>query len=613
MTTRSRGFRWRKRDGERGVIAVFAALVLTIILGFTAILVDIGNRRVSARSEQSIADMAALAAGKYMSENDFNDACKDAIAFINQNDTRLTSSINSSTFCATFTNSCGGSTAKRSSVTTIGDVTVEIDHPILDNDPLFQSSYWTGAGKNDGTSRCARMRVMVTHKDNSFFGTVFGSANGSTVRAATVKPAVASGSPPALWLLDPHGCNPSPLNVSGTNTRVTVGTTTNQGVITLDSDATDSKCGSTQTALDVNSSGGYVYAIGPADSTGSNYTGQINLVGLPAGYTTCSGTYACVASQVSNGNIKPQPVHGTTQSRAPVDWRFNCKSSYPAFHGLTITPCPYTTDLGGTNYPYIDQLIAAIGSTGTPSGYTKIQGGNCSESGTKVYTGNYYVNCTRGNNGFRVQNGGNVTFNGNVVFEDNVTVQQGGTLNINTGNSNPTLLSGCTTPSSSLPCTTSSAATAAFVFIRGDDTTVFNTNQGSTVNLNHVFMYGGKGGINFSGSAPTWTAPIEGPFAGGTLGGTSYPGLAYWTDMPATASSSSLGSFNLTGGAGANFAGIFFTPEAQPFTLTGGGDWGQVHAQFISYDMAINGGAVLQMAPDPTDILPPSEKGYLIR
>jgi len=461
------------------------------------------------------------------------------------------------------------------------------------------------------------MRVLVTHKDKSFFGGVLRSSSGSTIRTATVKPTVASGSPPALWLLDPHGCSPSPLNVSG-GAQVTVGTATDQGVITLDSDATDSHCSSTQTALDVNGSGSYVYAVGPADpNTGSIYTGQINLVGLPAGYTTCAGVFACQAGQVSSGAIKPQPVHGSTASRASIDWRYNCKSSYPAFHGVTITPCPYTTDLGGTNYPYIDQLKAAIGTIGTPTGFNKIQGGACTaNAGTTRYTGNTYVNCTRGNNGFVVGNGSTVTFDGNVVFEDNVTIQQGGTLNINTNNPTTSLPTSCTTPSTSLPCTTtvdSSSTKAAFVYFRGDNSTVFQTNTGSTVNMNHVFVYGGTGAINFSGNAPTWTAPIEGPFTGGSIAGVNYPGLSYWTDMPSTASNAQLSGFKLTGGAGAAFSGLFFTPEAQPFNLTGGGNWGQVHAQFISYDLKIDGGAILQMAPDPTGILPPSEKGFLIR
>ena len=596
--TKSRGFRWRKGDGERGAIAVFATLVLTIMLGLAAILVDIGNRRVSDRWEQSISDMAALAAGKYMSQNDFNNACRDAITYINQNDKRLTSSISGSTFCANITNSCSTSTAERTGTTTVGDVTVTIHHPV----PASEiTSYWTGAGKSDGTA-CSRMRVIVQHKDKSFFGTVFGAASGNTVRTATVRPSDATGSPPALWLLDPHGCNPSPLNVTG-GAQVTVGTTTNQGVITLDSDGTDSGCSFTQTALDVSGSGSYVYAIGPADSSGSNYTGRININALPSGSTSCSGSVACQASAVSAGQINPQPVHGSPATRAYIDWVYNCKKSYPTFHGLTVQDCSQTAADGGTGYPYIDQLKSFIGTSGTPTGFTKIQGSACSESGTAVYTGNYYVNCTRGNNGFIVKSGGSVTFNGNVVFEDNVTVQNGGTLNINTGNSTSSLSTGCTTPSTSLPCTTSSSQKAAFVYIRGDVSSVFQTSGGSTVNFNHVFLYGGTGAVALSSGTPTWSAPTEGPFSN----------LAYWTDMPSTASNSQLGQFQITGGAGASLTGVFFTPEAQPFKLTGGGNWGQQHAQFISYDLKIDGGAILQMAPDPTFILPPSDKGYLIR
>jgi hypothetical protein len=83
--------------------------------------------------------------------------------------------------------------------------------------------------------------------------------------------------------------------------------------------------------------------------------------------------------------------------------------------------------------------------------------------------------------------------------------------------------------------------------------------------------------------------------------------------MPATASSAQLSSFTITGGSGANLAGVFFTPEAAPFKIAGGGNWGQQHAQFISYQLTVTGGGILTMAPDPTAVLPPTLKGYLIR
>jgi hypothetical protein len=55
--------------------------------------------------------------------------------------------------------------------------------------------------------------------------------------------------------------------------------------------------------------------------------------------------------------------------------------------------------------------------------------------------------------------------------------------------------------------------------------------------------------------------------------------------------------------------GIFFTPEAAPMSLSGGGDWGQLHAQFISYHVAVSGGGILTMAPDPQSVqLPPRER-----
>ena len=82
----------------------------------------------------------------------------------------------------------------------------------------------------------------------------------------------------------------------------------------------------------------------------------------------------------------------------------------------------------------------------------------------------------------------------------------------------------------------------------------FSTSGTGTVELNHVFVYGGTGSVAFSGNPPIWTAPTEGPF----------DVLAYWSDMSATASNAQRSSFTITGGSGANLTGVFFTPEATP-------------------------------------------------
>jgi hypothetical protein len=203
-----------------------------------------------------------------------------------------------------------------------------------------------------------------------------------------------------------------------------------------------------------------------------------------------------------------------------------------------------------------------------------------------------------------VNSGVTVTFaGGNVVFDDNVTVSNGGTLRFNTANPAPTLPGGCVPPTVQTPCIGSSSANAAIVYLRGDNSTQFSTSGSGSIVANRTFVYGGTGAVTFSGNPPTWTAPVEGPFSG----------LAYWTDMPPTASNAQRSAFTITGGSGANLSGIFFTPEASPFKLAGGGNWGQQHAQFISYQLTVTGGGILTMAPDPTAIAPPTLKGYLIR
>ena len=592
--------RRRRRDGERGAIAVFTALLLTTMIGFAAILVDLGQLRASARSEQLYVDFAALAAGSKLAANDANGACKDAVTYMNTNNPRITTAINASTFCSAISSACNNSTIEAKPTTTVGTTTVSIHFPVPASE--IQDSRWTGAGLNDGPSQCQRMRVIVASQDSGMFSRIFGITSSSTTRSATMRPTGSASSPPALWVLDPTGC--VPLKVDG-GSQVTVGTTETAGVITVDSNGTT--CSGSSSTISVTGSGSTLTAVGPPSG---GATGEIKLGGLAAGATSCSMP-ACDPADVSGGRIAPQPMYGEPATRAYLDWRFNCKTSYPTFHGVTVNDCPYTAANGWSNYPYVDNLKAAVGSSGVPATgtWTTIGPGNkdCSPSTSVTFpVGNYYVKCTKGNNGFVVNSGVTVTFSGgNVVFEDNVTVSNGGTVNFNTDilDQAANLSSVCTPPTVQTPCIGSSSTNAAFVYIRGDTSTSFSTSGTGTVNLNHVFVYGGTGSVAFSGSPPVWTAPTEGPFTA----------LGYWTDMPSTASNAQLSSFTITGGSGATLTGIFFTPEASPFKLAGGGNWGQQHAQFISYQLTVTGGGILTMNPDPNSIIPPLPKGYLIR
>jgi Flp pilus assembly protein TadG len=591
--------RWRASgDGERGATAVMFTILLVVVLGCCALLVDLGQLRASSRNEQLYVDLAALAAGKQLSTGDANGACRDAITNLNINDTSIRPVITASTFCTPITNTCTNASAENTPSTTVGAVTVSIHYPVPAAE--IQDSLWTGAGLNDGASQCQRMRVVVTTRDTGMFSRILGVNSSTTSRSATMRPSSAAGSPPALWVLDPTGC--VPLKVDG-GSQVTVGTSTIQGVITVDSNA--STCSGSSSTISATGAGTVLQAIGPPSG---GTTGQINLVALAAGTGTCA-IPACDPADVSGGRIAPQPTHGDAAGRSYIDWKYNCKTGYPTFHGQAVNNCPYTVANGGSLYPYIDNLKTAAGTTGVPptGTWTTIGpgGSQCSPNTSVTYpVGNYYVKCTKGNNGFVVNSGATVEFlGGNVVFEDNVTVSNGGTLKFNTTNTSSSLSSSCTPPTVQTPCITSSSANAAIVFIRGDNSTAFQTSGTGTVVANHTFIYGGTGSVAFSGSPPTWTAPTEGPFAG----------LAYWTDMPANATNAELSSFTITGGSGASLSGVFFTPEAAPFKLAGGGNWGQQHAQFISFQLTVTGGGILTMAPDPGAVSPPLLRGSLIR
>ena len=576
---------------------IFVVLLVTM-LGVAALMVDLGQLRASSRDGQLHVDLAALAGAKRLSRGDANGACQDAIMYLNTNDARIAPVINPAVFCGPITNTCTNTSPMLAPSVSAGAVTVSVRYPVPAaeiNDPL-----WGGAGLSDGVSQCRRLRVVETTRDRAKFSKIFGIASSLTSRSATVRPFDGSGGPPALWVLDPTGC--VPLKIDG-GSQVTVGTATVKGIIAVDSNGT--ACTGGDTTVSVTGAGTLLQAVGPPNGTAE---GDIHLDALPAGSGNCV-IPACDPSDVASGRITPQPLHGDAATRSYVDWRYNCKTGYPAYHGATINNCPDTPATGGTAYPYIDNLKTAVGTSNVPaSGTWTTIGPNpnqCNPAATISYpVGNYYVKCAKGNNGFVINSGVTVTFSGgNIVFEDNVTVSNGGTLNLNTANTNPTLPAACQPPTVQAPCLTNSAATAAVVYLRGDTTTMLSASGSGTIVANHVFVYGGTGAIASTGNPPLWTAPIQGPFTG----------LAYWSDMPATASSAQRGSFTISGGSGANLTGIFFTPEASPFKLAGGGNWGQQHAQFISYQLTVTGNSNLTIAPDPTAITPPPPNGYLIR
>lgn len=572
-----------RRGDERGSVLVLTALVMVVFLGMAAILVDLGNLRAASRVDQSIVDFAALAAGRKLGINQPAAACQDAITYLNAN-AGLTSAINASTFCSQGGNAIGSTTCsggllnQATPSTTVGRYTVSVHYPVPAEE-IRDPNFGGGPGINDGLL-CQRMRVIVTTEDKTLFGAVFGKASLSTTRSATVRPnPVRRGLTPALWLLDPVGC--TPLSVSG-GSQLTLGAVTPDviaGVMSVDSDG--SACASNQVTVSASGAGTLLTAV-------PSQLGTIQLYALPDAATVCSAP-ACDPADVSGGRLVPQPVKASERAtRALVDWVYNCKATYPDYHGIAIAPCPSAP----TTPAYVDLLRVAIGTAGVPSGSFQrwTTAYPCNPSTTIVATGNWWVDCST----FSIGNGSDVAFSGgNVVFDGGLNMT-GGSLTFNNTNPNSTLPGICAAPMVTTPCTASSSDGATFAYVRSGDWNV----TGGIVDLQHTFLYLHTGYLKIAGGAPPrLRAPIEGPFAG----------LGLWAE---TASN----KFQINGGAGVTLSGAFFTPEAAPFSLGGGGVWGQQNAQFISYRMTISGGSILSMAPDPTTgVQAPIRAGVLIR
>lgn len=580
----TRGGRRRGQRDETGAFVVLWVLMLGALAGMAALAIDLGQLRAGAGIDQSVADLAALAAGPKLSASppDYLGACEDAIAYLvaNANAPQI-AALDAADFCTQAGNdvrdtTCsGGPLAEATPSVTLPPYTVSLHFPVPNAeiaDPNF------GAGMNDGTP-CERLRVIVTTAEPAFFGAVAGYRGASVTRSATVRAVPsASAAAPALWLLDPFGC--TSLAASG-GSNLTIGSSAVAGYVSVDSDGT--ACSSNQFTITASGSGTFVHAM---NSTTADAT--IALEALPPGATSCVAP-ACSAADVTGGRLAPQPTAQASRStRALVDNRYDCGTRTIDYFGLVLdercTALP----------PYIDNLVAAVGGSGLPPGgfqqWSKSY--SCSPSGAVTAVGNWWVDCP---GGLKISAGTTVDFpNGNVVFDAGISMS-GGLLEVNTAG-NPSLPADCLPPevATFTSCAGASSENAAFVYLRNGDIST----TGGQLLLDHVLVYQAAGALKFTGNSapPTWLAPGEGPFAG----------LALWSEETST--------YTITGGAAIKLDGVFFTPGASPLKLTGGGNWGQLNAQLISRQLQVSGGGVLDMTPDPTkSITLPAISGELIR
>jgi hypothetical protein len=534
--------RWARRHDEAGMVFVWMAVFLVVALALAAFVIDLAALRQDRASNRSAADMAATAGARRLSEGHLTasarvDACNAAWTYATKN----LGVTGSAPDCAAFgTTVCDNSTTVPMSKSgTAGNYTITITNPVtnLDTNTINNSGAAGAYSTTIDGKACERVAVSITQIRSFAFASIIGAHTGSTTSESVGRAisGTTAGELAALLILEPSKCEA--LTANGGGTIEVKGVGTSPGIIAVDSSATaggggPTACANNKWAVDATTNSNTAIM---ADAGSSGTAGKLELYALTVDPTNQHGYEG---SQLTNGNLSPQPIASPSQyGRSVVDNQYNCD---PATNVSCQASGPYDVNVLQTNY-----------GSGTPAGFATITGAACNvTTGTVTYSGDTFVNCPT----FSVKNA-TATFTGSVVFAGGVSVQTGGTLNVNP------------------------AATAdRFVYLRTGD---FSTSSSATLNMQRTFVFLKTGVVALQQTNPVnWTAPTGGAFHG----------LALWSE------SSSDDSFK--GQASLSLDGVYFTPNAH-VQFDGQGSQVQLHAQFIANTLDMSGSGTLVMTPDP--------------
>ncbi|NND01465.1 MAG: Tad domain-containing protein [Acidimicrobiia bacterium] len=575
---------------DDGAVLLTVTISVITLMAVAALVLDLAAVRLNRSVSQTLADSAATAGALDTEGNDGRAGCVTAFDYLELNVPG--GEPFSGDNCLMLPTTCDSSTASVSTTGTAGPWSATVTYPVPDASPMMQPSTISDPGQtvhSDDGDQCDRFAVSVVSVREHVFAGVIGSNNKTTEIHAVAKAASGGGADVIVNLLalERYECDTIRANGGGTIVVDPVFDSANgeliQGYIAADSDGTVG-CGGKGV---VNASGGgsTIRADGPSGCPGELGSYFDPVSGLDVGRgcgaidILAPGTPGCgFPACTSSGTVAPDPGPlGGRLTRAPIDHRYNCKSSYSMPIGWDIDGC--TTPAA----TYIDDLVSDYGGPGVPAGFTTwtSAGYKCKpKNDVVVPAGDWYINCSN----FAPKK--NVVFTGgDVVFEDRITLN-GGTLAINGTSANPPY-----TP-----------ATAASVVYLRDGEFSKGGNAGFVFLRTTVYLASGADIKMTGGSAPlVWTAPTSGDFAG----------LALWAE---TGSVGSPGEIELSGGSGLDLEGIFFSPWSN-IKYSGNGSQEQAAAQFVARFLEAAGGGTLVIRPSLTTAIvwPSDSTSQLIR
>lgn len=543
---------------------VLLAFTMLLLMGVAALAIDLAAMRYDLRAAQLASDAAATAGAVHIDPvagSDASEGCQVAWEYLLQN-IEDEGPTNLPPNCANFSGSCPATA--REEPASAGPYSFEIVHPVPDDHELM-----AGQPINadiDGAA-CQRLGVSVERTRDFTFGRVIGFVAGTPESSSVARIAVRPGEGELvpLLVLEPTGCNA--LVASGQGA-ITVNFFNDvPGIIAVDSDGSQGppSCGNNKYTIDANDNSlNWIRAISaPGDIP------SIILSYALSGAVGADPTKSYDPADVLGpGNatsdppetwfrLHPRPTPTERRiTRAPIDWRYNCKPSYLDYLGFVeVDGCT------NTPAPHIDNLRSSsqYGGPGNPPGFFQRWTDTypCSVTGPITESGNWWMDCP---GGFIVQDGV-VTFeDGDLVFDGGFEVRSFGQLHINPSPSDDHI-----------------------VFLRSGD---LEKGAQSTLTMRQTFVYIENTGrvVVGGGAGPLsliWTAPLDGNFED----------LALWAEADL--------QFDIGGQSGNTLEGTFFTPLANPFSLTGQGGQFQTAAQFLTRRLEVKGQGEVKMVPDP--------------
>lgn len=634
MTSMSR--RLRRRGGERGVTLILVALSIVALFTITAIVLDLSVVRQNRQADKSATDFAAAAGIRALGDTNgkirvWKGICA-ARDYLQANNDELSTLTHVASNGIPIPDPCTtsllpgpicGAPATWGTYRGLADggrirVTIQNGYDLGASGFAEDSAEYAA---DAGTDPCEHLAVIIEEREDGFFGGIVGSGGHTTTIRSVARLEQDPGLrvTAALVLLERTECNALGIGGATTDGVLVRGSGTSPGTIHSDSDGTGSSCNSSNTIFDVNGSGTQqIRAMRALLPVGSEAPGQITAVGASSPHvsapspeqvcaqltaTQCLGIPATGGGGVTSNDLVTRSV-ADDRYLEPVRDRVTLST---ARFGWTLAQADangYTTVAQG---PGADFPCPNADTTFTSATHGSQIWIDCNNFGNRSSTFDGSVEHVVIKGGLSISGSNRV-----VRFDDPTTVFIEGDVSLSSPTAalrvNDDTAVSCAArytaaPSARTELVIGGSLTTNGGLFRACQTTLIMTN-GSGGDCPIPATSGTAPGSNTcdgnissaGGSVVDWSAPnLNDVTSPSDTELENLEDLAFWTE---TSSGLSLqGNGNLT------LAGIFFTPNADPFRIAGGGTKSAADAQFLTRKLEVDGNGLLEMLPDPQNAI----------